>query len=930
MLESGRSAEEVCRDHPERLDELRRFFGRARAMEDELRELFPPAGELAADVPEISAEQWLPRIPGYDIEGVLGYGGMGVVYKARHRSLNRTVAIKMPIAGAFASVSDRQRHVREAQAVAALGHPNIITVHDVGEVDGHPYFTMEFVDGEHLGARLASTPLPAREAAAMVAKLADAVACAHKAGIVHRDLKPANILLGSDGVPKIADFGLARHHGPDATLTEGGFQFGTPSYMSPEQARGQPGAHSPCVDIYSLGAILYEMVTGRPPFRAESSVETMRQVLESEPVPPSRLNAKVPRDLETICLTCLRKDPRRRYASADDLADDLGRFLRGEPVRARRAASAERVYRWLRRRPAIATAILSLALLVSGTASLAIWHSSERAARAAAGEQDLLEAVRLQRASAWNEAEAAIERAAIRLDGGGPPRLRRMLEQARRDSRLVEQLERVRLDRVSSTNGFYNDDQVGDAYARLFRDAGIFSGVGDQPAEAGERVRSSPVRAALLDAIDLWIVVANDSRLRDTLQQIAWRVDPSALRARLFGLANHPDQASIDRLVGAPAGMGGTPMMFAAFAERVENTGLDTLPLRKAVQEAYPVDFWANMQLADALMYSDPPEATRYYQAALVLRPDASVVYNGLGISLGQAGRNEEAARAFEAALRLDPQGGIIRVNYASTLNELGRYEEAATNARAVLAADEETPEANLELAISLFNLDRAAEGAAALRDAAASPAISDSSWYWTRDALIRAGLLAAAKTTWAYQLSRNPPRHSDWDGYAELCLYLGDEAVYEEACQHLLERFGQDPDPGVSERVGRACLLRPVSGPLFDAANAAVQRAMASEQRLSETTWRFEYYRVAGSLAAYRGGDDSGALSLLGESSPGMLGPMPLLIRAMAQHRLGDDRDARDVLAQAIASYDWDANPATREAWMCHILRREAEAAIR
>src|SRR5262245_41154422 len=269
MIESGRTVEEVCSEHPDLLMDVRCLWRRVLAVTEQIDAIFPSAdagsGREAATPPDLT----LPQIPGFDLQSILGYGGMGIVYKARHVSLNRTVAIKVPLAGAFATASERQRHMREAQAVAALGHPNIVNVYDVGEFEGRPYFTMEFIDGQHLGARLSNTPQPGREAAALVATLADAIHCAHQAGIIHCDLKPANVLLGPDGTPKITDFGLARHFGGDATRTVAGWQFGTPSYMAPEQAVGH-GAVGPAADVYALGAILYELLTGRPPFRAET------------------------------------------------------------------------------------------------------------------------------------------------------------------------------------------------------------------------------------------------------------------------------------------------------------------------------------------------------------------------------------------------------------------------------------------------------------------------------------------------------------------------------------------------------------------------------------------------------------------------------------------------------------------------------------
>ncbi|HEX5271635.1 MAG TPA: serine/threonine-protein kinase, partial [Gemmataceae bacterium] len=312
----------------------------------------------------------------YELLRLVASGGMGVVYKARQTKLHRTVALKMILAGRLASEEEVRRFYQEAQAVAGLDHPGIVPVYEVGEIDGQHYFSMGYVEGGNLEARVREGPLPPREAAALVERVAEAVAHAHAQGIVHRDLKPANVLLDRDGHPRVTDFGLARRLDGDGRLTASGRVIGTPNFMQPEQATGS--AHvGPAADVYALGALLYYLLTGRPPFHAATPVDTLRQVIEQDPVAPRQLNAAVDRDLETICLCCLHKEAGRRYAGARALADDLGRFRRGEPIRARPVGRLERLRRWRRRNPAVAALLAVLfTVLVAGLA-LVSWQWDE-------------------------------------------------------------------------------------------------------------------------------------------------------------------------------------------------------------------------------------------------------------------------------------------------------------------------------------------------------------------------------------------------------------------------------------------------------------------------------------------------------------------------------------------------------------------------
>src|SRR4051812_29972547 len=315
-------------------------------------------GDTAAYVPGPGVERppESVKVPGYEIESVLGRGGMGVVYKALHLSLKRTVALKMVLAGGHAGPRELARFRIEAEAVARLQHPNIVQIHEIGETRGHPYCALEFVEGGTLADRINGKPTPAREAAGLVEVLARAMQLAHSRNVVHRDLKPANILLTADGTPKITDFGLARQTDSDSGETQAGAVMGTPSYMAPEQASGRAHEAGPAADIYALGAILYDCLAGRPPFKGKTVVETLDQVRTQEPAPPSRWQPGVPLDLETICLKCLRKEPEKRYASAAELADELVRYQQGEPILARPVGRIERAVKWVKRNPVVTLA----------------------------------------------------------------------------------------------------------------------------------------------------------------------------------------------------------------------------------------------------------------------------------------------------------------------------------------------------------------------------------------------------------------------------------------------------------------------------------------------------------------------------------------------------------------------------------------------
>jgi serine/threonine-protein kinase len=444
---------------------------------------------------------------------------------------------------------------------------------------------MELVEGGNLGGQIDGVPQPARQAAALVTTLAEAVQAANQCGIVHRDLKPGNILITVNGAPKVTDFGLARWLDGRDGLTLSGTPVGTPSYMAPEQARGDKVAIGPASDIYALGAILYELLTGRPPFRSDTASATLHQVVSEEPVPPRRLNPRVPRDLQTICLKCLHKEPHKRYASAQALGDDLRRFERGEPIKARPVGPVERSVRWVRRRPALAGALAAGVLL--GWALLVIvlwWHGQRKALEAAAvayAETDLRESERLRDRGEFKTSAAVLQRAKDRLREFVPPELRDRLATAFATLELVTHLDAIRVERalvkppaetlsvlVPPMTEAVNATPSGLHYEEAFRDAQI-GAPGDDPAEVAARVRNSPVRPALVAALDDWIACAAAGDQQAWVLAVLRQADPDPWRDRVRDPATWDNPLALDDLAAHARLVEQSPHLLAVLGARL-------------------------------------------------------------------------------------------------------------------------------------------------------------------------------------------------------------------------------------------------------------------------------------------------------------------------------------------------------------------------
>jgi serine/threonine-protein kinase len=934
LLDSGCTPEAVCSDCPELLPQVRLRWRQMCAVEAELDALFPTPGASASAGSGIGTfAPWhagadLPRIPGYEVEAILGRGGMGIVYKARDLSLNRLVALKMLLAGSYAGAAERGRFVREAEAVAGLRHANIVQVHGAGDHEGRPYYTMEYVEGGSLAQMLAGTPQPARQAAALVATLAEAAQVAHRGGIVHRDLKPANILLTADGTPKMADFGLARHFdgGPGLTLT--GARLGTPSYMAPEQATGDVHRIGPAADVYSLGAILYEMLTGRPPFRGETAAETERQLTADEPVPPTRLNPTVPRDLETICLKCLHKDPQRRYATAAALADDLGRFQRDEPIAARPAGLPERTARWVRRHPAhsamLAASLLLAIMLVGGS----LWLAMQQARQRNGVEADLKEMARLQDGARWMEARAVLERADAWLGWGVPGDLRRRLGQARRDLDLVIQLNAIRLRRVTRGELVFYQAQADREYQATFREAGLGT-VRDDPAKVAAAVQASAVRGALVAALDDWAVCGTDTERRDWLLDVARRADPDPLgwRHRILDPAAWTDPTALTELARTVPGSQPVSLLLA-LGERLRATGGDAAPFLKRVQKEHPADFWANLIVGNAMLLWAPRDAAGYYRAALSSRPGAAVGYCAVGDALRLQNGLDEAIDYYKKALEVDPGYARAYSNLGHTLLSQDRVDEAIENCRKAVQVDPDYAWAYHNLANALRAKGRLDEAFDQYQQVIRLDPKNREVETSMRTVLMRQGRGQEARLRWRKALDGNLPEYEAWSGYAELCLFLGQEEEYGRACQALLDRFGATTVATIAEQIGRVCLLLPGTGGRRQTGAGLIDRALATKR--STPAWIYRYFLFAKGLAEYREGRASSAISLMDGEASRVLGPAPRLLLAMAQHDQGQTEQARHSLASAVVGFDWSVDQAdVRDAWICHLLRREAEALI-
>jgi tetratricopeptide (TPR) repeat protein len=653
----------------------------------------------------------------------VGRGGMGVVYEAEQLSLGRRVALKvLPLAGAL-DPRHLQRFHNEARAAACLHHPSIAPVYAVGCERGVHYYAMQFIDGLTLAQFLdrqrqgreaakpgepttASAPAPvpaapsaetapqARETewaprdAAYFRRVADwgiqaaeALEHAHQLGIVHRDIKPGNLMLDGPGKLWITDFGLARM-GADTGLTLTGDLVGTLRYMSPEQALAKRVVIDHRTDIYSLGVTLYELLALRPVFDGNDRQELLRQIACEEPRPPRRWTKAIPAELETIVLKALEKNPAERYATAQELADDLRNFQEDRPIRARRPSLLNRLGRWRRRHKLLVTgiAVLVLTVFLLGGAGL-WWLQRQWASTEQAVNEDLQEAEMWQKQERWSEALQALERAEGRLASGGPLYLRERIEQWRKNATMVARLEEAGLQRASAgpqgESGQEAFDNVGadQAYGQAFASYGLNLAVLG-PEAAAERIRTSAIHAHLVAALDDWAFIKKQLRAgsEEPLRAVARLADDDAWRQQLRDPKVLRDRAALKRLAGPEGVLAQPPANLVLLSRALVEANEQAVAVRllRQAQQRYPADFWINFELAQCLYLCREPETKAeslgFIRVAVALRPRSAVAYNNLGASLANQGNSVEAEAACRKAIDLKPGYGMAHYNLGFAL----------------------------------------------------------------------------------------------------------------------------------------------------------------------------------------------------------------------------------------------------------------------
>jgi serine/threonine protein kinase/Flp pilus assembly protein TadD len=756
---------------PEHADDLRRLLP-ALALVDALKEA---GGDAASSGEAMARDEVLGTLGDFRIVREVGRGGMGVVYEAEQVSLHRRVALKvLPFAGTL-DPRQLQRFQNEAQAAACLHHTNIVPVFFVGCDRGVHYYAMQFIDGHTLAEMIrqqqpvavrppGATPLTTaypppdaagsagiatepvagqatqasggsgrgreyfRRVAGLGLQAAEALDHAHQAGVVHRDVKPGNLLLDGRGHVWVTDFGLA-HVQSGASLTVTGDLVGTLRYMSPEQALAKRVVIDHRTDVYSLGATLYELLTLRPAFDGCDRQELLRQIAFEEPLAPRRTDKAIPKELETIVLKAMEKNPAERYGTAQELADDLRRFLEDKPIRARRPSWRQVAVKWARRhRGAVWATAAVLLVAVAVACGFGVWRLQQRAVAEREAEVALQEADRLQQEEKWPEALFTIRRAEPLLNTGllGDG-LRRRVQERLEDLKMVDRLEQIRLQTAAVKDGHFDAAQADPAYAQAFRAYGI-DVTALSAEEAGRHIRARGIRVELAAALDDWAAVCRVTRDKGEgtwkeMLALARAVDPDEIRNRLRDARERSDVQALKGLAVPGVADKLPPSTLVLLGWNLANAGAveQAVAVLREGQRRHPANFWINHDLALWLVMSRPAhleEAVRYYTAAVALRPLSPGVHLNLGNALADKGQQDEAIAEYHEAIRLKKDYPEAHYNLGVALKDKGQLDEAIAEYREAIRIKQDFAEAHDNLGWVLANKGQVDEAIVEHREA--------------------------------------------------------------------------------------------------------------------------------------------------------------------------------------------------------------------
>ncbi len=743
-------------EHPEHAERLHHLLPALRLLADLGRSAAGTSGGLA---PVKGPQDQVGTLGDFRILREVGRGGMGIVYEAEQISLGRRVALKVLPFAATMDPRHLQRFHNEARAAAGLHHTNIVPVYGVGCERGVHYYAMQFIEGRTLADFIAQqrtgSPLrvptvpeveadasaptvpPAAQATSAAPRdaayfrrvaewgiqAAEALDCAHALGIVHRDVKPANLMVDVGGRLWVTDFGLAQVQS-DARLTRSGDLLGTLRYMSPEQALAKHVVLDHRTDVYSLGATLYELLTLEPVFTGTDRQELLRQIAFEEPKRPRRLHRTIPAELETIVLKALERNPADRYATAQEVANDLRNVVEDRPIRAKRPSLLHRLGRWRRRhKPLVwSVAVLMFVVLLLGGSVLG-WQQRQWAALEQAVGDDLREADLLQKEERWSEELRVLERASGRLAAGGSPQLRERVEQRRNEVALVARLEEARLQRSAvGPDGRLDNAGADQAYAAAFASYGLNLET-LAPEEAAERIRTSPIRTQLVVALDDWASCKKDGHVgsEERLRIVARLADDDPWRQQLRDPEVRKDRAALERLAEAEGVLAQPPVNLIRLSkaiDAVKGRVVEERLLRRA-QERYPADFWINFELASCL-YEEPAtraEAIGFLRVALALRPHSHAVHNNLGVALQEQKKLAEAEAALRKAIELMPNAETY-INLGNALLDQKKLAEAEAAYHKAIELKPDFASAYYSLGIVLRQQGKLAEAVAAYRKA--------------------------------------------------------------------------------------------------------------------------------------------------------------------------------------------------------------------